>query len=115
MFLTDFMRPSISLDRKIDVNDDETWADRFLADPKPKGENIVEEKDNIRVVGKALGFLTERQRQVVSLYYGLEDREIKTLTTVGKKLGISRERVRQIKNNALRLLRRVAILQEVRS
>lgn len=54
---------------------------------------------------KALEFLTERERRVLSLRYGLDDDEPKTLEDTGKALGISRERVRQIQNDALDKLR----------
>lgn len=58
---------------------------------------------------KALEALSERERQVLSLRYGLEDDEPKTLEETGKILGISRERVRQIQNEALEKLRQPKI------
>jgi len=58
---------------------------------------------------KALESLSERERQVLSLRYGLEDDEPKTLEETGKILGISRERVRQIQNEALEKLRQPKI------
>jgi len=52
-----------------------------------------------------MGALTDREREVVKLRYGLEGGEAHTLEEVGEKFGVSRERVRQIEARALRKLR----------
>lgn len=64
------------------------------------------------VAGEACQYLTERQRQVLSLVYGIgEGIEPDTetargnLAAAGRYLGISRERVRQLRNDALAVLR----------
>ena len=49
--------------------------------------------------------LTERERQVIELRYGLRDNRDHTLEEIGKMLGVTRERVRQIEAKALRRLR----------
>ena len=51
------------------------------------------------------GKLTERERRVLYLYYGLDDGEERTLEEVGSMLGVTRERIRQIRNRALEKLR----------
>ena len=50
--------------------------------------------------------LTEQQRQVLSLRFGLEDGQSLTLAKIGDRLNISRERVRQIEREALTKLRK---------
>ncbi len=52
-----------------------------------------------------LQLLSTRERQVVSLRYGLYDEEMQTLEEVGKVLHITRERVRQIENRAFEKIR----------
>jgi len=52
-----------------------------------------------------LNSLTEREREVLDLRFGLTNGESLTLEEVGEKLGITRERVRQIEAKALRKLR----------
>ena len=59
-------------------------------------------KDQIR---SALGVLSERERQVLEMRYGLVDSQDHTLEEVGRYLGVTRERIRQIEAKALRKLR----------
>jgi RNA polymerase primary sigma factor len=54
---------------------------------------------------KALDTLAERERMILSLYFGLSGSEPLTLEEIGKKLGLTRERIRQIKEKAISRLR----------
>ncbi|MGH9108116.1 MAG: RNA polymerase sigma factor RpoD [Acidimicrobiales bacterium] len=59
-----------------------------------------------RAVKAALGFLTDREQDVVRLRFGLDDGKVRTLEEVGKEFGVTRERVRQIESKTLAKLRR---------
>jgi RNA polymerase primary sigma factor len=50
-------------------------------------------------------YLTERERKILYLYYGLDDGEERTLEVIGSLLGVTRERIRQIRNRAFEKLR----------
>lgn len=56
-------------------------------------------------INRALSPLTERQRAIVTMRYGLNGGQPMTLEAAGKKLGVTRERARQIEQEALRRLR----------
>jgi len=56
-------------------------------------------------LNKILSELTERERRVISLRFGLEDGRARTLEEVGKEFNVTRERIRQIEAKALRKLR----------
>jgi RNA polymerase primary sigma factor len=58
-----------------------------------------------QAIGEALGELSERERRVVRMRFGLEDGEMKTLEEVGKEFGVTRERIRQIESKTLAKLR----------
>jgi RNA polymerase primary sigma factor len=62
----------------------------------------------------ALGELTERERKVLSLRYGLADGQHRTLEQVGKVIGMTRERARQIEAEALRKLRASEVGRQLR-
>ncbi|MBM4131979.1 RNA polymerase sigma factor RpoD/SigA [bacterium] len=56
-------------------------------------------------VRQALSVLTEREAQVVVMYFGLGWEEAQTLQVIGERLGLTRERIRQVKEKALAKLR----------
>jgi RNA polymerase primary sigma factor len=56
-------------------------------------------------VKNALAVLSERERQVLELRFGLADGKDHTLEEVGQYFNVTRERIRQIESKALRKLR----------
>ncbi|MCK5407556.1 MAG: sigma-70 family RNA polymerase sigma factor [Candidatus Krumholzibacteria bacterium] len=54
---------------------------------------------------KALNMLTEREKLILSMYFGLNGEEPLTLEDIGKELKLTRERIRQIKEKAIQRLR----------
>jgi len=73
--------------------------------------NIERSMDKERVDG-LLGMMTEREREVLDMRFGLMDGRPHTLAEVGDKINVSRERVRQIEEEALDKLRHFANEQE---
>ena len=65
-------------------------------------------------VSEALDELTERERRVVCLRFGLEDGQARTLEEVGKEFGVTRERIRQIESKTLAKLRHPIRSQKLR-
>lgn len=57
-------------------------------------------------VENLLEIMNDRERQVLDMRFGLEDKKIHTLAEVAKKLDVSRERVRQIEETALTKIRK---------
>lgn len=66
-------------------------------------ETTDKERDD-KLVGRLMGVLTETERKVIDMTYGMEDDE-KTLKEIGKELGVSMERVRQIRIKAIRKMK----------
>jgi RNA polymerase primary sigma factor len=56
-------------------------------------------------LGKVLSELSDRERRVLSLRFGLEDDRSRTLEEVGREFNVTRERIRQIEAKAIRKLR----------
>lgn len=62
------------------------------------------------VVGKLLGSLNRREREIIESYYGLGNNDEMTLYEIGKKYNLSSERVRQVKLAAIRKLRSAMLM-----
>ncbi|HUQ23067.1 MAG TPA: sigma-70 family RNA polymerase sigma factor [Gaiellaceae bacterium] len=102
-------RASTSLDQPVGETDDAVFGD-FVAGEGPLPEEQVEISLRSQALREALAALSERERQVVVLRYGLADAEPKTLEEIGRRLGLTRERVRQIELDSLK---RLASLREM--
>jgi RNA polymerase primary sigma factor len=66
-------------------------------------------------VRRALKTLSEREAQVIRLYFGLDQEHSLTLEEIGEKFNLTRERVRQIKEKAIRRLRHASRSKALRA
>jgi RNA polymerase primary sigma factor len=107
--IRDIMRISMdpmSLESPVGNNEDATELGDFIED-----ESVVEpvdaaSKELLREqIRDVLGHLSEREREVLEMRFGLNDGKDHTLEEVGKTFGVTRERIRQIEAKALRKLR----------
>jgi len=73
----------------------------------PLPEEEVSETLRNEALAKALAILSERERGVIVLRYGLYGSGSETLEEIGRRLGVSRERVRQLETEALKRLGRM--------
>lgn len=96
-----------SLDKKIYEEDDTLVGDVVSSDVSVEGEAM--NNSLIKDVEKALGCLTEREREVVEQRFGLKTGFGKTLEEVGIEFNVTRERIRQIEAKALRKIKRSSI------
>jgi RNA polymerase sigma factor (sigma-70 family) len=84
----------------------ETELGDVVSDPAaPTPFDMVADAMLGREVDRLLGALTERERQILRLRYGLDRGEPRTLEEVGAELSLTRERIRQIERTALAKLR----------
>jgi RNA polymerase primary sigma factor len=95
----------VSLATPVGEEADSTLAD-FIPDPHALDADDAAASGMLRSqIAAALDQLTDRERKVLELRYGLTDGQPRTLEEVGKAFGVTRERVRQIEVKALRKLR----------
>ena len=98
-------REPVSLDTPIGEEDDSHLGD-FIEDDSALSPADSAAFSMLRAeLATALESLTDRERQVVKLRFGLEDGRARTLEEVGKEFNVTRERIRQIEAKALRKLR----------
>ena len=98
-------RDPVSLDTPIGEEEDSQLGD-FIED-----ESLLSPVDSASFsmlkeeLEEAMASLTERERNVIKLRFGLDDGKTRTLEEVGKEFNVTRERIRQIEAKALRKLR----------
>jgi len=96
----------LSLDASFSNDQEENSLVDYLADDNlesPDEQTYVNAlSDDMQ---KALDTLTERERAILSLYFGIEGEEPLTLEEIGKRMNLTRERIRQIKEKAILRLR----------
>lgn len=98
-------RDPVSLDTPIGEEDDSHLGD-FIEDDSALSPADSAAFSMLREeLSTALESLTDRERQVVQLRFGLMDGRARTLEEVGKEFNVTRERIRQIEAKALRKLR----------
>ncbi|WP_036482502.1 sigma-70 family RNA polymerase sigma factor [Myxosarcina sp. GI1] len=91
------------------IDDQKTELEQLLSSDSPLPTDILAETELRDRIDNLLNSLSPKQRDVIALRFGLSDGKPMTYEQIGNHCGISRERVRQIKNKALKLLRKKAL------
>ena len=104
----------VSLETPVGQEDDSSLGD-FIEDQQAVAPADAAARALLsEAVGEALEELSERERQVVRLRFGLEDGQVRTLEEVGREFGVTRERIRQIEAKTLAKLRHPIRSQKLR-
>jgi len=95
-----------SLDAPIHAEEGRSYLGDLIADVRMEEPlDQVERGIHQEQLGRWLGHITEQEREVLALRFGLDGQERHTLAEIGRQLSVSRERVRQVELKALRKLR----------
>ena len=95
----------LSLDAPFSEEEENRLLDIIENQELPSPDNTLI-NESLRIeLDRALSSLTQREAEVVKLYFGLDLETPLTLEEIGEKFQLTRERVRQIKEKALRRLR----------
>ena len=104
----------VSLEKPVG-DEDESEFGHFLADESaPLPDELAETTLQREALRSILGALSERERMVLELRYGLDGQQPRTLDEVGRAFNVTRERIRQIEHQGLKKLRALADSQRVR-
>jgi RNA polymerase primary sigma factor len=104
----------VSLEKPVG-DDDESEFGHFLADEStPLPDELAETALQRETLRSILSALSERERQVLEMRYGLDGQQPRTLDEVGRAFNVTRERIRQIEHQGLKKLRALADAQRVR-
>ncbi len=96
----------VSMDAPFVEGEDNSLLDVLENTTMPGTDSHLEYADSLRrEIERSLGTLTDRQADVIKLYFGIGVEHPLSLEDIGDKFGLTRERVRQIKDKAINKLR----------
>lgn len=95
----------VSMDAPFVQGEENSLLDVLENDSEEKPDTGLMNDSLRREVQRALSTLTQREADVITLYFGLNGEHSMTLEEIGEKFNLTRERVRQIKEKAIRRLR----------
>jgi RNA polymerase primary sigma factor len=106
---------TVSMDAPLDQDEDTRLLDVFVAvDTPDTDENLIRESLAMEVQ-RSLATLTEKEREILNMFYGIGYPHSYTLEEIGSAFDLTRERVRQIKEKAIRRLKHSSRSQLLRA
>jgi RNA polymerase primary sigma factor len=95
----------VSVDAPFAPGEENRLLDVISNEQQPAPDHGLMKESLKMEIERALSTLTEREAEVIRLYFGLNHEHSLTLEEIGEKFNLTRERVRQIKEKAIRRLR----------
>jgi RNA polymerase primary sigma factor len=105
----------VSMDAPFSQGEDNRLLDVLSNETQPSPDNTLMSDSLKNEIERALLTLSERESEVIKLYFGLNEEHSLTLEEIGEKFNLTRERVRQIKEKAIRRLRHASRSKNLRS
>ncbi len=105
----------ISMDAPFSLGEENSLLDVLENDQQPAPDYILMNESLKTEIDRALSTLTERESEVIKLYFGLYKDHSMTLEEIGERFNLTRERVRQIKEKAIRRLRHASRSKNLRT
>ncbi len=105
----------LSMDAPFAQGEDNRLLDVIQDERQPAPDNELMKESLSREVERALSTLSDREAEVIRLYFGLGREHSLTLEEIGEKFKLTRERVRQIKEKAIRRLRHASRSKQLRA
>lgn len=95
----------VSVDAQLPDGDGASMIEKMQSTDEPATDNALVMQSLKDEISVALSALNERERYIVEAFYGINQPEA-TMEEIGKRYGLTRERVRQIREKAIRKLRK---------
>lgn len=95
----------VSMDAPIDQDEETKLLDVFVAVDTPDTDDGLIRESLSMEIQRSLASLTEKEREILNMFYGIGHPHAYTLEEIGSAFGLTRERVRQIKEKAIRRLK----------
>jgi RNA polymerase primary sigma factor len=99
---------SFSVDAPLVQGEDSSFLDVYMNNDSPNTDSGLIHESLSKEIQRSLSTLTERERDIINLYFGIGYNHGLTLDEIGAKFELTRERVRQIKEKAIKRLKHTA-------
>ncbi len=113
-FMRDAYANLTSLDAPVNEESDSARKDFIADDVSHSPFELVSQKILKETISIQLNNLSEREKQILILRFGIYDGQTRTLDEIGKKFNLTRERIRQIETKALQKLRHPSVTKELK-
>jgi RNA polymerase primary sigma factor len=99
------LKRTYSFEHPMGENNDYSLMDTIEDTSSVNPSELAEWLNKYRIVIRHFAALNANEREILTLRFGLDDREPQTLDTIGRQFGVTRERIRQIEAKCLDKLR----------
>lgn len=100
------LKKTYSIERPMGENSDYFLIDTIEDTSSVSPATLLEDLNKYEIVSKWFASLSENEQKILTLRFGLDDKEPQTLDTIGRSFGVTRERIRQIEAKSLEKLRK---------
>ena len=101
------LKKTFSIERPMGENQDYSLSDTIEDTSTVSPAALLENLNKYELVSKWFETLSESEKKILTLRFGLYDHEPQTLDTIGRSFGLTRERIRQIESRSLDKLRQI--------
>lgn len=101
------LKKTYSIERPMGENSDYFLIDTIEDTSTVSPAALLEDINKFELVTQWLESLSENERKIISLRFGLDDKDPQTLDVIGRSFGVTRERIRQIEAKSLEKLKKI--------
>lgn len=101
------LKKTYSIERPMGENNDYFLLDTIEDTATISPAVLLEDVNKYEMISKWFDTLSELEKKILTLRFGLDDKEPETLDTIGRSFGVTRERIRQIEAKSLEKLRKM--------
>ena len=101
------LKKTYSIERPMGENNDYFLIDTIEDTSTVSPAVLLEDVNKYEMVSKWFETLSDSEKKILTLRFGLDDKEPQTLDTIGRSFGVTRERIRQIEAKSLEKLRKI--------
>ncbi len=106
---------SVSMDAPLLIDEDISLIDVYVDKNADDTDNTVMQESLSTEIQRSLSVLTKKERDIITLYFGIGHPHGYTLDEIANHINITRERVRQIRDKALKRLKQTARTEQLQS